>query len=239
LGGGHVDAMVVRNGQRVDAAQPRNRREAESLAAEGCTLLVRNAQRHDAALAELAAGFERDFRGPVNIHIYATPAGRFGFGWHYDAEEVFILQTEGKKEFALRKNTVNPWPLEETLPTDMRYEREIMPLMRCLLAPGDWLYIPCGYWHRAEAREMSISLAIGVMAPAALDLFDFLRPRLLDSLRWRQRLPIATVDASTGHHGDAALREIVADLAADVQRMLTDEKTLREFIAKQQLRDGA
>src|SRR5690606_27495317 len=114
------------------------------------------------------------------------PPGRFGFGWHYDAEEVFILQTVGQKEYSLRKNTVNPWPLEETLPQGMRYEREVMPLMRCLLQAGDWLYLPSGYWHKAEARELSLSLAVGVMAPAAISILDRLREELLQSLVWRQ-----------------------------------------------------
>jgi ribosomal protein L16 Arg81 hydroxylase len=237
LGDDLADVLVARDGQRVVGATPRNRQEAELLASDGCTILVRNAQRHDAALTELARGFERDLGGLVNIHIYATPAGRFGFGWHYDAEEVFILQTVGQKEYGLRKNTVNPWPLEETLPSDMRYEREIMPLMRCLLAAGDWLYIPCGYWHKAEAREMSISLAVGVMAPAAIDLIDFLRPRLLDSLRWRQRLPAAGRE-SNGEETNAALRSVAADLAADLQKMLIDEKILGAFLAQQQQRLG-
>jgi 50S ribosomal protein L16 3-hydroxylase len=232
LAGEKVDSLVVRDGRRVEAPSPKNREEAEALTREGCTILVRNAQRHDAALADLARGFERDFCGPVNIHIYATPADRFGFGWHYDAEEVFILQTVGAKEYSLRKNTVNPWPLEETLPADMHYEREIMPLVRCLLRPGDWLYIPCGYWHKAEAKETSISLAVGVLAPAAIDLVDFLRRKLLDSLRWRQRLPLAAND-------DRAREQLMAmlpDLAAELQRTLAEHRLLETYLAEQRAR---
>ena len=85
-------------------------------------------------LKKLAAGFEDDFHAPANIHIYATPAGKYGFSWHYDAEEVFIMQTSGRKEYSLRKNTVHPWPLVETIPQDMGYSREIMPLMHVLLS---------------------------------------------------------------------------------------------------------
>jgi 50S ribosomal protein L16 3-hydroxylase len=227
-----VDAMVVRDGRRVEAEAPRGR-EAESLLEDGCTILVRNAQRHHDGLADLARGFERDFRGPVNIHIYATPAGRFGFGWHYDAEEVFILQTVGRKEYSLRKNTVNPWPLEEILPADMRYEREIMPLMRCLLAPGDWLYIPCGYWHRAEARETSISLAVGLMAPAAVSLLDGLKKDLLESLLWRQRLPVIGAGDS-GKEGELReqYRMLLGQLADDLQKRLRDEEFLECVIEK-------
>ena len=101
----------------------------------------------------VAAAFARDFAAEVNIHMYCTPGDQFGFGWHYDAEEVFIVQTTGRKLYSLRKNTVNPWPIEETLPADMRYEREITPLVRCELAAGDWLYVPSGYWHMGQSRE--------------------------------------------------------------------------------------
>ena len=40
-------------------------------------------------------GIGRDFAAPVDVHLYCTPAGQPGFGWHYDAEDVFVLQTAG------------------------------------------------------------------------------------------------------------------------------------------------
>ncbi|HQU43617.1 MAG TPA: cupin domain-containing protein [Pirellulales bacterium] len=199
---------------------------------DGYTVLVRHAERGHAEIAELAAGFERDFRAAVDVHIYCTPADQHGFGWHYDAEDVFILQTAGSKEYSLRKNTVNPWPLVEALPSDMRYEREIMPLSRCLLSAGDWLYLPHGYWHKAEAREASLSLAVGVMSPAALDVLDFLRQRLPDSVRWRQRLPVVgeasplTAEELLEQH-----REMFAELGADLAEWLGNEQLVRGFIA--------
>lgn len=163
----------------------------------------------------------------MDVHIYATPPNSFGFSWHYDAEDVFILQTTGAKEYFLRKNTVNPWPLEETLPTDMRYERELMPLMRVLLRAGDLLYIPCGYWHRAQTgadSEVALSLAIGVMSRSAISIFDRLRSELLDSLLWRQRLAV------TGHltpeEAEVVYRRLLDDLAADITKRLTDTRML-------------
>src|SRR5262249_27039897 len=150
------------------------------LLAEGCTLGIRHAEKHDPGLARLAEGFRRDFASPVDVHLYCTPAGRPGFGWHYDAEDVFLLQTQGTKEWFLRKNTVNPWPLAEPPPADMRYRLELMPLLRVTLAAGDWVYIPCGYWHRTEAgSEESISLSVGVRSPSAVDVYDYLRRQLL------------------------------------------------------------
>lgn len=234
LSGEEPDALVVRDGRLLEGPPPTTRKAARRLSDEGCTILVRHAERHHTGIKDLAAEFEREFRAPVNIHMYATPPGCHGFSWHYDAEDVFIIQTAGAKEYALRKNTVHPWPLVETIPADMRYPREIMPLMRVLLSAGDWLYIPCGYWHRAEAaasEETAISLAVGVMSPTAMDAYDFLRERLLDSLLWRQRLPVQgaaavlSSDELVERH-----REIFAQLAQDLTGLLQDERLIGEFL---------
>jgi ribosomal protein L16 Arg81 hydroxylase len=230
-----VDVMVVRQGTLIKTDAILTYDQARAHHASGCTLVIRNSQRHHVQLQELANGFQQTFRAPVDIHIYCTPAGQSGFGWHYDAEDVFILQTEGSKEYSLRKNTVHPWPLVETIPADMHYEREITPIMCCTLAAGDWLYIPTGYWHKAQAADLqqeSISLAIGVMSTSAIDVFDFLRPRLLASLLWRQRLPTAgPVAPINGADQITQLRSIFTQLGEDLARMMCDEQLLTEFLA--------
>src|SRR5690606_29599300 len=138
-----VDVLVGRQGQTYQGPPP-GPDDVRRLLDESYTIGIRHAERHYAPLAELAAAFHTDFAAAVDIHVYVTPAGQPGFGWHYDAEDVFILQTHGAKQWSLRKNTVNPWPLVETIPQDMRYRAELMPLSRCTLAAGDWLYIPAG-----------------------------------------------------------------------------------------------
>ena len=226
------DVMIVKEGRRrTDGDRVPTPEEARKLHAEGYTLLVRHAERHHSGLGALARSFAQEFAAPVDVHLYCTPGNQHGFGWHYDAEDVFILQTLGSKEYSLRKNTVNPWPLAETLPQDMRFERELMPVMKCLLKAGDWLYIPNGYWHRAVAPEPSISLAVGLMTPAAIDLLDALRPRLLASMLWRQRLPV-TGTASTLTREQLAERhaELLGELADDLARAVRDPAFLRSWL---------
>lgn len=229
-----ADVMLVRRNEQLATERPHTVEEAQKLAGEGVTLLVRHAERHHAGLAQLAASFAADFGAPVNIHLYVTPGDQYGFSWHYDAEEVFILQTTGRKEYSLRKNTVNPWPLEETLPADMQYEREIMPLVKCTLAAGDWLYIPSGWWHKAAALpgEPAISLAVGVLPRTGIDVFDQLRREVLDSLLWRQRLPVlgnaAPLDAAGQRE---ALRQMLSMLADDAAKLLRSERLLDHLLA--------
>lgn len=233
-----ADVLVVRDGGRHEGPLPRTHAEAEALRAAGCTILLRHAERHNELLAQLAESFRADLLGEVDVHVYATPPGEFGFSWHYDAEDVFILQTAGSKQYSLRKNTVQPWPLVESLPRDMHYEREQSMLLRATLKAGDWLYIPCGYWHKAEALaeddpvEVSISVALGVLAPAAIEIYDFLRDRLLRSLVWRQRLPIAgelpsdLADLTL----ESIYRTIFDQLAVDLTATLRGDETLEAFL---------
>jgi ribosomal protein L16 Arg81 hydroxylase len=228
-----VNVLVVRDGQPHNGALPTNAEAAQNRSAEGYTIVVRHAERHHIGLSQLAHAFASAFCGPVDIQMFATPTGTAGFSWHYDAEDVFILQTSGEKNYSLRKNTVNPWPLEETLPQDMCYEREIMPLMRVTLRPGDLLYIPCGYWHKADAAdstETAISLAVGVMSPTAMDVFDALRPRLLDSLLWRQRLPVTTFAArSSLDEMESAYATLFAQLGEELLKTLRDKQFIQKF----------
>jgi len=227
-----VDLLVVRQGSQWEGQPPATAEDARALFDQGCTIVVRHAERQDEELAKLAAGFAQDFGAPVDLHLYFTPGGHFGFNWHFDAEDVFILQTEGSKDYLLRKNTVHPWPLAETIPPDMGYQHEIMPLIRCTLRRGDWLYIPGGYWHRAESQEDSISIAVGILSATAVDLYDFLRPRILPSLQWRQRLPVCgDANSLAAPELTAQYVELCQVLAADLARMMTDPALVRDYLA--------
>lgn len=227
-----LDLLVTREGHPWDGPPVNSAEVGRAALADGYTLCLRHADRHDPALAKLAADFQADFLAPIDVHVYCTPAERPGFGWHYDAEDVFILQTEGTKDWWLRKNTVNPWPLVETIPADMRYEREIMPAMHCTLEAGDWLYIPAGYWHRTSAPQVSTSLSIGILSPTGIDLFDFLRAELLQDMRWRQRWPVlGSANPKTEAELAAESAALLAELSSDLQRKLASPALLQRFMA--------
>ena len=234
LGRKDVDAFLARDGKMKDGGSAPSYAKAREQFSEGCTLVIRNAERHHPDLERLAAGFHEDLGAPVNVHLYATPAGTTGFGWHYDVEDVFILQGQGDKEYRLRKNTVHPWPVLRTMLRDLRFEREITPLLTCMLSEGDWLYIPPGWWHRAESKQDSLTLAVGLMSPTALDFLDFLREELARSVVRRQRLP------SNGRAGGAspaqaleAHRPMLSELGRDLAKTWSDDTLLRRFLESQ------
>jgi ribosomal protein L16 Arg81 hydroxylase len=231
----HPDAKVERNRRGEwwpDETRPTSK-ELRSSLSDCWTIFVRHAERYHAPLAKLADEFRVGLQAPIDIHFFCTPAATEGFGWHYDVEDVFILQTQGSKKYRLRKNTVNPWPLVETTPEDLSYEAERSLVMECFLKAGDWLYIPPGYWHAAQAEELSISLSVGVMSPTAIDLLELLRPVLVESLRWRQRLPLSgELSGLCESEARKRLREILADLGQDLAKRLASDELLDLYLKR-------
>ena len=80
---------------------------------------------------------------------------------------------------------------------------------------------------------MLVKIAVeGFMSTTAIDVLDFLRARLLDSLLWRQRLvPAGTASPLPEDDLAANYREVFAALAADLARQLADPAMVRHFIA--------
>ena len=85
---------------------PKTLAEVRALLLEGVGLVIRRAQQLDACLARLAASLTQNIPGEVHVQLFVTSAGTHSFGWHYDDEDVFIVQTEGSKDYLFRDNTV-------------------------------------------------------------------------------------------------------------------------------------
>ena len=162
------DMLVVRRGSLLTTDIPQTFRDLRQRFEDGWSVVFRRCERYHAGLARLAGSWEKELPGSVNIQVFATPQDTSSFGWHYDCEDVFIVQTSGSKEYMLRENTVNPAPTIDAMPRDMEYEKENSTLkMTCTLRTGDWLYIPRGFWHRARGIEDSLSISIGVLGADA------------------------------------------------------------------------
>jgi 50S ribosomal protein L16 3-hydroxylase len=162
LRAGPSDVLVIGSSRQFDMPAPRSVAELQALFRVGLGIAIRAPERVSQPLETLAREFARDLPGEQRLILFATPAETHGFGWHYDAEDVFVIQTAGDKEYYLRRNTVSP-PPRRGFQSDFReYQNETSPLMACRLVPGDWLYVPKGYWHMARAFEDSLSLSIGV-----------------------------------------------------------------------------
>jgi Cupin superfamily protein len=108
----------------------------------GTGLVIRHAEKLDAGVAGLAASVTQHIPGEVHVQLIVTPAGTYGFGWHYDDEDVFIVQTEGSKHYFFRDNTAERERPSGTAPDFTRFGGEAAPIGTARLLAGDWLYIP-------------------------------------------------------------------------------------------------
>jgi len=154
-----ADVLVVRESQLLPEARPSTAEQVRTLFTRNAGIVVRRAERHDEGLARLADAFASDLCGSAHIQLFVTPGKTQGFGWHYDEEDVCILQTQGTKTYYFRENT------QEVVPGRFDFERirsETSPLMSCTLIARDILYLPRHMWHAAKADEDSLSVSIGV-----------------------------------------------------------------------------
>jgi hypothetical protein len=69
------------------------------------------------------------------------------------------------------------------------------------------------------------------MSRSAMDVYDFLRKRLVQSLVWRQRLPLPTTSLSREELA-ATYAHLFKQLADDVGRTLADPRLAAEFLAE-------
>jgi 50S ribosomal protein L16 3-hydroxylase len=156
------DLLVVAKGKPLDLPAPRSLGELERLFAEGLGIVVRHPERQCANILALTRAFADELPGDQRVLLFATAKGTHGFGWHYDPEDVFIIQNAGDKEYYFRRNTIDPTPARAAKPDFTSYLRETTPMMSCRMVEGDFLYLPRGYWHVAHPHAHALSLSIGV-----------------------------------------------------------------------------
>lgn len=204
--------------------------QAREFYKRGHTLLIKNAEISSRAFKNLAEDFSKSFHTEVDIQLYCTPEGNNAFGWHYDVEEVFIIQAKGSKLYSIRPNTVHPNPLVKSIPKDQGYEQEKTDIeLKVLLKEGDWLYIPSGWWHRALTQSESMHISIGLMPRSAVDIASFLPDYLAHQKFWRTRMPVHQTFESEQDEIDF-YQEAFVKLGKDIQTHLGDKEFIKAYV---------
>lgn len=150
-----------------------------------------------------ARALDREFGlipGTTQINAFASIPGR-GLSWHWDPQEVFIVQLHGRKRWHVAPNEHIEWP---TASGQAGAERR--PEIRCQLkdpsrpvekprewqtidlVPGSVMFMPRGYWHTTENIDESIHLVLQMKMPSWRDVFAFLFQSVpeLYGLDWRR-----------------------------------------------------
>ncbi|MFE7332692.1 cupin domain-containing protein [Streptomyces sp. NPDC057565] len=133
---------------------------------EGYTLILNGVHRRSSKIANLSRALEASLHHPVGVNMYLTPSHSQGFDLHTDDHDVFVLQLHGTKVWHVANaGTLSPLAERSTRPL------EHSDLQTLALRPGDVLYIPRGYAHRAQAAAASsLHLTVGIHAFRWADL---------------------------------------------------------------------
>ena len=135
--------------------------------ASGATLALHGIHRRWIPAARAADAFSHHFGAFVTVNAYAMLTGGQTFPVHYDSNDLYVVQTDGRKRWQVyRQNRVAD--TQSDAPDDLGE-----PLVDVELAAGDALYLPRGHYHRVQALgEGSCHLTFGVQPLRLGDLLQ-------------------------------------------------------------------
>src|SRR5580658_1997142 len=143
--------------------------ELTRLLRDGATLIIDSVDEVHAPLKAFAQQLGRTLQARINVNLYAGWRTSHGFDVHWDNHDVFILQIAGKKQWKIwaatdKYPTKNSVELGKTPPTSA-------PIWDALLADGEMLYLPRGWWHVAiPIDEPTLHLTVGIFKPTGTDI---------------------------------------------------------------------
>ncbi|MBF2054122.1 MAG: cupin-like domain-containing protein [Candidatus Sericytochromatia bacterium] len=166
---------------------------------QGGTLILERVDQAHGPLARFADALSDEIATPVQINLYLSYPGHAGYPAHYDLHDFFILQIAGQKLWDVYPATM-PNPLDVPasfkvpgLPLEPHAQApdDSQKLLQALMQPGDLLYVPKGFWHKALAQHSpSLHLTVGLRKHTGLDLTEWLLQHLRESEVLRQTLPL-------------------------------------------------
>jgi hypothetical protein len=184
---------------------------------EGATMVLDFAESLTPTIASVSAALQIWFGGPVTCNIYCSWQAHQGFGSHFDATDVVVMQIAGTKKWRVYEGRFEH-PVEmpgfETTgyPQDYHEQQKGRELMVTDLTPGDLLYLPRGQYHDAlAASEASLHLTFGVTQATGHDVLMQLTDTFIDDPLFRKPLP--SFDDEDAH---AAHIRLLADRMHDV-----------------------
>jgi 50S ribosomal protein L16 3-hydroxylase len=157
---------------------PFTRRDVGRLPATGWTLLVQGVDEALPRARELLRRFAFIPYARLDdlMVSYAAPGG--GVGPHYDSYDVFLIQGEGTRRWAVSGQT----DLALVRDAPLKILRRFRPEHVWDVQPGDVLYLPPRHAHDGVAVTPCITYSVGFRAPSAQELatrfLEFMQDRV-------------------------------------------------------------
>lgn len=187
---------------------------------DGASLVLDAVEKIHPAVGAAAEGLERFLGTSVQANAYASWTDREGFGLHWDDHDVVVVQVHGSKRWRLYGSTREA-PTFRDVESPERPEGD--PVADIVLAPGDVLYLPRGWWHAVTADQgtESLHLTFGTVPHTGADLMLWVVDQLRSSLALRKDIPRF---ASLSEHSD-----FIATLRGEVLNELADPRLVERW----------
>lgn len=129
----------------------------------GYTIALRALQFRHPEFCKISRNLSSIFgQASTGANLYITPPGSQGLCCHYDDRCVFVCQLSGTKEWTLFPPLPNATlprlyePRESPSPVYLERAEKI----EFTLKPGDFLYLPRGWYHEARTSESTFSVHV-------------------------------------------------------------------------------
>lgn len=196
---------------------------------EGATFIINNVNRIDEVTEQFAEMLSCDLNTPVNINCYASCPSKQGFDVHFDLHDVFIIQTEGTKKWAVFEPTIQS-PLYIQNP-EKGEPPTSDPYIECEMSVGDVLYIPRGHWHYAVATSPSIHLTVGPSSVSGAEFLNWISKQLTNNDEFfRKDFPVADASMFGGEQSSQALNEHLNEFRSKIKEILDGASFQEAFI---------
>jgi len=167
---------------------------------DGATLVFQSLHTYWPALGRFCAGLAAQLGHATQANAYLSPGEARGLDVHYDTHDVFALQVAGTKRWEIFAPVFSD-PLAFQHWSDVRspgdpptpaLAPDEAPVLDVTMTPGDCLYLPRGFVHRAwTTSDASLHITIGVHARTWFHALKDLARRAADDPEFRVTLPAA------------------------------------------------
>lgn len=194
------------------------RERVDRLMSHGASLIVERINHHVPALEKLCASIASRTAEAIKAGVIATTGDGGALDYHFDDEDLLIFQLEGSKRWRIHGPPVRyPVTGMNVSPTP---RRELV--FDDVLRPGDFLFLPAGYWHQcANERGLSLHLGFAFEPPTGCSAIRSLLPKLMGVELFRYPLT---------RHGETADK---ATLEAEVKARLIEQ--FKEMVSSMSL----
>ncbi|GGV85044.1 hypothetical protein GCM10015535_31220 [Streptomyces gelaticus] len=180
---------------------------------DGASLVLDSIEKIHPPIGAAAEGLERFLGTPVQVNAYASWTEREGFGLHWDDHDVVVVQVHGFKRWRLYGTTREAPTFRDV---ESPEEPEGDPVADIVLAPGDVLYTPRGWWHAVTADQgtESLHLTFGLVSHTGADLLHWVVDQLRSVLALRKDIPRFAALPDQSDFIAALRRELLDELAS-------------------------